>query len=64
MERDIDLNKVKRSDIAGLDEFYVRGAIVSKELANNINIKGVSFQCRYKYCIRNRFKAYKLSYLL
>lgn len=42
VERDIDLNKVKRSDIAGVDEFHVRGAAVSKELANSIKIEGVS----------------------
>jgi ubiquinone/menaquinone biosynthesis C-methylase UbiE len=41
-ERDIDLNKVKRSDIAGIDEFHVRGAAVSKELANSIKMEGVS----------------------
>lgn len=41
-EQDIDLNKVKRSDIAGADEFHVRGATVSKELANSINLKGAS----------------------
>lgn len=41
-EQDIDLNKVKRSDIAGADEFHVRGAKVSKELANSINLKGAS----------------------
>ena len=29
-EEGIDLNEVKRSDIAGVDEFHVRGAAVSK----------------------------------
>ena len=38
-EQKIDLNKVKRSDIAGVDEFHVRGAEVSKELANSIDLK-------------------------
>ncbi|MGM0580872.1 MAG: class I SAM-dependent methyltransferase [Bacteroidota bacterium] len=41
-EQGIDLNKVKRSDIAGVDEFHVRGAEVSKELAKSIDIKGAS----------------------
>ncbi len=41
-ERGIDLNKVKRLDIAGVDEFHVRGAAVSKELANSIKMEGVS----------------------
>ncbi len=41
-EQNVDLNKVKRSDIAGADEFHVRGAAVSRELANSIDIKGVS----------------------
>jgi len=41
-EQDIDLNKVKRSDISGTDEFHVRGAAVSKELANSIDLKGAS----------------------
>ena len=38
----IDLNNVKRSDIAAVDEFHVRGAAVSKELANSIDIEGAS----------------------
>ncbi|MEQ8303492.1 MAG: class I SAM-dependent methyltransferase [Cyclobacteriaceae bacterium] len=42
MEQNIDLNKVQRSDIAGADEFHVRGAEVSRELANCINLKGLS----------------------
>ncbi len=40
IEQGICLNHVKRSDIAGADEFHVRGAAVSKELANSIDIKG------------------------
>ena len=40
-EQNIDLNNVKRSDIAGVDEFHVRGATVSRELASSINIKGL-----------------------
>lgn len=39
-EQDIDLSQVKRSDISGADEFHVRGAVVSKELANSINLNG------------------------
>ena len=35
----IDLAHVKRADIAGVDEFHVRGAQVSKELADTINIR-------------------------
>ena len=41
-EQNIALNNVKRSDIAGTDEFHVRGAAVSKELANSININGLN----------------------
>lgn len=41
-EQDIDLNNVKRSDIAGADEFHVRGAAVSQELANSVDLKGTS----------------------
>jgi ubiquinone/menaquinone biosynthesis C-methylase UbiE len=41
-EQDIDLNEVKRSDIAGADEFHVRGAAVSKELAESINLEGAT----------------------
>lgn len=36
----IDLNSVQRNDIAGADEFHVRGAAVSKELAQEINLNG------------------------
>jgi ubiquinone/menaquinone biosynthesis C-methylase UbiE len=41
-EQDIDLNDVKRSDIAGADEFHVRGAAVSKELAESISLEGAT----------------------
>jgi ubiquinone/menaquinone biosynthesis C-methylase UbiE len=41
-EQGIDLNNVHRSDIAGADEFHVRGAEVSKELANSIDVKEAS----------------------
>jgi len=41
-EQNIALDNVKRSDIAGADEFHVRGATVSKELANSININGLN----------------------
>lgn len=40
-EQNISLDKVKRSDIAGVDEFHVRGAVVSKELANSIDLDGL-----------------------
>lgn len=40
IEQEIDLNEVKRADIAGADEFHVRGAAVSKELAESINLEG------------------------
>ncbi len=40
-EQDINLENVKRSDISGADEFHVRGAEVSKELANSINLNGL-----------------------
>ncbi len=35
-----DLTQVTRKDISGVDEFHVRGAAVSKELANTIDLKG------------------------
>lgn len=35
----IDLNDVSRDDILGVDEFHVRGAEVSKELAAQVGIK-------------------------
>lgn len=38
-EMDVDLNNVFRKDIAGVDEFHVRGAQVSRELAEIANIK-------------------------
>tara|TARA_B100001057_G_scaffold406071_1_gene419274 strand:+ start:813 stop:1637 length:825 start_codon:yes stop_codon:yes gene_type:complete len=41
-EQGVDLNNVKRSDIAGVDEFHVRGAAVSKELAENLDLKGAT----------------------
>ena len=41
-EQNIALDYVKRSDIAGADEFHVRGATVSKELANSIDINGLN----------------------
>ncbi|WP_052158352.1 hypothetical protein [Lacinutrix jangbogonensis] len=34
-EQNIALDNVKRSDISGTDEFHVREATVSKELANS-----------------------------
>jgi len=40
-EQRINLNQVKRSDISGTDEFHVRGAIVSKELAETIEINAL-----------------------
>jgi ubiquinone/menaquinone biosynthesis C-methylase UbiE len=40
-EQGIGLNQVKRSDIAGADEFHVRGAVVSKKLAQAINLSGL-----------------------
>jgi len=40
-EQNIPLDKVSRSDIAGTDEFHVRGAAVSSELANSIKIQGL-----------------------
>jgi len=41
-EQNIAIDNVKRSDIAGTDEFHVRGATVSKQLANSININGLN----------------------
>ncbi|MFC2081082.1 class I SAM-dependent methyltransferase [Bacteroidota bacterium] len=37
-EQGVDLNNVSRNHIAGVDEFHVRGAEVSKELAKGIGI--------------------------
>ena len=34
----VDLNQVTRTDLAPVDEFHVRGAEVSRELANNANL--------------------------
>ena len=39
-EQEIELSNVRRSDIAGADEFHVRGAVVSKELADTIDMNG------------------------
>lgn len=33
-----DINKISRSDISTFDEFHVRGATVSRELASDVNI--------------------------
>jgi ubiquinone/menaquinone biosynthesis C-methylase UbiE len=41
-EQHIALDNVKRSDISGADEFHVRGATVSKELADSINLNGLT----------------------
>ncbi|MEN8229786.1 MAG: methyltransferase domain-containing protein [Bacteroidota bacterium] len=37
-QQEIDVNNVSRSDIAGVDEFHVRGAEVSKELVKNLDL--------------------------
>lgn len=37
-EQEIDIDKVSRNHIAGVDEFHVRGAEVSRELARGIGI--------------------------
>lgn len=37
-DQGIDLDSVQRNDIAGVDEFHVRGAAVSKELAQAIDL--------------------------
>lgn len=39
-EQGIDLDKTTRADISGVDEFHVRGAAVSRELAGSIDLKG------------------------
>ncbi len=39
-EQGIDLAQVTRADIAGVDEFHVRGAAVSMELARSIDLQG------------------------
>ena len=41
-DQNIAIGNVRRTDIAGADEFHVRGAAVSKELANSIDLKGAS----------------------
>lgn len=41
-EQGIALTDVKRADIAGVDEFHVRGAAVSKELAHSIDLNGLN----------------------
>lgn len=40
-DQGISLDSVKRSDIAAVDEFHVRGAAVSKELAGSIDLNGL-----------------------
>ena len=42
LEQGIDIEKVKRSDIAGADEFHVRGAAVSNELAESVILEGAT----------------------
>ncbi len=37
----IDLDSVRRADIEGVDEFHVRGATVSREIAGQINLQGL-----------------------
>ncbi|MDE3214174.1 MAG: class I SAM-dependent methyltransferase [Bacteroidota bacterium] len=37
----VDLENVKRSDLAAVDEFHVRGAAVSRELARSIDLHGL-----------------------
>ena len=39
-ELNIDLNNTTRKDISSVDEFHVRGAQVSKDLANKANLRG------------------------
>ena len=39
-EQGVDLARVSRKDIAGVDEFHVRGAEVSMELAMSLDLKG------------------------
>ncbi|MFC4219664.1 class I SAM-dependent methyltransferase [Flagellimonas marina] len=39
-KQNLDITQIKREDIAGVDEFHVRGATVSKELAKTIPIEG------------------------
>ncbi|WP_245911934.1 class I SAM-dependent methyltransferase [Flagellimonas meridianipacifica] len=42
LEQGIDQSSVKRGDISSVDEFHVRGAMVSKELARTIDICGLN----------------------
>ena len=38
VEQDVNIDNVSRKDIAGVDEFHVRGAEVSRELANQLRL--------------------------
>ena len=38
MMQGINLNKISRNDLSGVDEFHVRGAEVSREIAKQINL--------------------------
>ena len=40
-ENGLDINAIQRSDISGVDEFHVRGAQVSKELAAGLNLENL-----------------------
>ena len=40
-EMDIDLKNVRRQDLSPVDEFHIRGAAVSKELASSIDLKSL-----------------------
>lgn len=40
-ESDVDINHVSRDHISAVDEFHVRGAAVSKELAQSIQLRGL-----------------------
>lgn len=42
IEKGIDLHSVTRQDIAAVDEFHVRGAAVSRELAQMVDLQGKS----------------------
>lgn len=41
-EMDLDLDNISRSEISGVDEFHVRGAAVSKELAETVDLNNKS----------------------
>ena len=41
VQKKIDVNQLKRSDISALDEFHIRGAEVSYELVRNINLRNL-----------------------